>query len=217
MSLATALGLVGVVLVLLTNLMKTMIPLRALAMSANVVFAGYFYMKQIYPSCVLQLLLLPINGYRLREMVQLTRRVRAASRGDTMDWLQPFMRRRRYRRGDLLFSKGDLAEEMFYTMSGRYRVGALDAEIGPGEVFGELGLLAPEQHRTQTIECVEDGEVLVIGYKQVQELYYQNPEFGFYFLRLVAGRLFSNLETMERRLAEATRAARASEARTSPP
>lgn len=199
-----ALGYVGVILVVATNLMKTMIPLRALAMSANIAFAGYFYMRQIYPSCVLQLLLLPINGFRLREMIRLTRRVSQASSGDTMTWLQPFMRRRRYRRGDVLFAKGDVAEEMFYTVSGCYRVKELGVEIGPGEVFGELGLLAPEQHRTSGIECTADGEVLVISYGQVKELYYQNPEFGFYFLRLVTGRLFSNLESLEHRLAELT-------------
>ncbi len=149
----------------------------------------------------MQLLLLPINGYRLREMIQLTRRVSQASRGDAMTWLQPFMRRRRYRRGDVLFAKGDIANEMFFAVSGRYRVTGLGVDLQQGEVFGELGLLAPDHLRTQTVECVEDGDLLVISYPQVKELYYQNPEFGFYFLRLVAGRLFTNLEGLERRLA----------------
>ena len=138
-------------------------------------------------------------------MVQLTRRVSQASRGDTMTWLQPFMRRRRYRRGDVLFAKGDVAKEMFFVVGGRYRVTALGVDLLQGEVFGELGLLAPEHLRTQTIECVEDGDLLVISYAQVKELYYQNPEFGFYFLRLVAGRLFTNLEGLEHRLAELSR------------
>ncbi len=205
MTMVEGLGYVGVVLVVATNLMKTMIPLRALAIAANLAFAGYFYMHQLYPSCLLQLLLLPINGYRLREMIQLTRRVSQASRGDTMSWLQPFMRRRRYRRGDVLFAKGDVAKEMFFVVSGRYCVTELGVDLLQGEVFGELGLLAPEQLRTQTIECVEDGDLLVISYSQVKELFYQNPEFGFYFLRLVAGRLFTNLESMERRLAALSR------------
>ena len=205
MSMVEVLGYVGVILVVATNLMKTMIPLRALAIAANLAFAGYFYMHQLYPSCLLQVLLLPINAYRLREMIQLTRRVSQASRGDTMTWLRPFMRRRRYRRGDVLFAKGDVAKEMFFVVSGRYRVTALGVELLQGEVFGELGLLAPEHLRTQAVECVEDGDLLVISYAQVKELYYQNPEFGFYFLRLVAGRLFTNLESLERRLAELSR------------
>lgn len=205
MSAVEALGYIGVILFVATNLMKTMIPLRGLAMAANVVFLGYFYMRQIYPSCLLQLLLLPINGYRLKEMIRLTRRVSNASHSDGMTWLRPFMHRQRYRRGDVLFVKGEVAEEMFFAVSGRYRVPELGVDLREGEVFGELGLLAPEQLRTQTVECAEDGEVLVISYGEVKQLYFQNPEFGFYFLRLVAGRLFTNLEKMEHRLAEVSR------------
>lgn len=205
MSAVEALGYVGVVLVVATNLMKTMIPLRALAMAANLAFLGYFYMHQIYPSCLLQALLLPINGYRMREMIRLTRRVSSASHNDPMTWLRPFMYRKRYRLGDVLFRKGEVAEHMYFAVSGRYRVPELGVDLLQGEVFGELGLLAPEQLRTQTVECAADGEVLVISYVEVKQLYFQNPEFGFYFLRLVAGRLFTNLESMERRLGEVSR------------
>ena len=44
-------------------------------------------------------------------------------------------------------------------------------------------MLAPDNRRTATLECIEDGNVLSITYEQVEELYYQNPTFGFYFLR----------------------------------
>jgi hypothetical protein len=33
-------------------------------------------------------------------------------------------------------------------------------------------------------------------------LYVQNPEFGFYFLKLASARLFQNIQTLEQRLAE---------------
>ncbi len=195
------LGYVGVLLVIVTNVMKTMIPLRSLAMVCNVIFMAFAFLHHIYPSAVLQGLLLPINGYRLLEMIRLTRRVERASQGDvSMDWLKPFMTRRRYRAGQVLFTKGAEADEMFYTVTGRYRLPELGVEVPRGEVFGELGLLAPNQARTQTVECTEDGEVLVIGYTQVKELYYQNPQFGFFFLRLATGRLFANLERLENRL-----------------
>jgi hypothetical protein len=41
-----------------------------------------------------------------------------------------------------------------------------------------------------------------VTYAKVQELYVQNPEFGFYFLRLVSARLFQNLGRLETQLAE---------------
>jgi hypothetical protein len=40
-----------------------------------------------------------------------------------------------------------------------------------------------------------------VTYRKVEELYVQNPEFGFYFLRLVSARLFQNLGKLEEQLA----------------
>jgi hypothetical protein len=47
---------------------------------------------------------------------------------------------------------------------------------------------------------VEDGEVLTASYQQVKELYFQNPQFGFYFLRLTTERLFDNIARLEQEL-----------------
>jgi len=38
-------------------------------------------------------------------------------------------------------------------------------------------------------------------YQQVKELYFQNPQFGFYFLRLTSERLFDNIARLEQELA----------------
>ena len=73
-------------------------------------------------------------------------------------------------------------------------------ELPTGQVFGDLGLLAPDNLRTQTIECVEDGDVLTATYQQVKELYFQNPQFGFYFLRLTSERLFNNISRLEQEI-----------------
>ena len=61
--------------------------------------------------------------------------------------------------------------------------------------------MAPDQARTQTLACTEDGEMLQINYEQLKQLYYQNPQFGFYFLQLAAGRLLENIARLERELA----------------
>ena len=60
--------------------------------------------------------------------------------------------------------------------------------------------LSPSNMRTQTLECVEAGLVLSVSYSKVEELYVQNPAFGFYFLRLASARLFQNLETLQQQL-----------------
>src|SRR6185295_8841689 len=46
--------------------------------------------------------------------------------------------------------------------------------------------------RTQSVECSENGEALSITYEKLHEIYLQNPEFGYDFLRLTTDRLFQN-------------------------
>ena len=110
------------------------------------------------------------------------------------------MSRRRFLKGDIVFHKGDKADAMYYSVSGRYRLCEMGMDIPTGQVFGDLGLLAPDNQRTQTIECIEDGEVLTATYEQVKELYFQNPQFGFYFLKLTSERLFENITRLEQEL-----------------
>jgi CRP-like cAMP-binding protein len=47
--------------------------------------------------------------------------------------------------------------------------------------------------------------VLTITYEKLLELYFQNPEFGYYFLRLTSERLMQNISRLEA-LLEATKA-----------
>jgi CRP-like cAMP-binding protein len=63
--------------------------------------------------------------------------------------------------------------------------------------MGELGFLTPNNRRTQTVECIENGEVLTITYDRLLEIYFQNPEFGYYFLRLTSDRLLQNIARLE--------------------
>ena len=151
---------------------------------------------------VLQAGALPLNAYRLYQMIVLISNVRGAIRGNSsMDWLKPFMTGRHFRKGDILFAKGEPANEMFCTVTGRYRLLELGIELKPGQLVGELAMLAPDNRRTATLECIEEGEALSITYEQVEQLYYQNPTFGFYFLRLATARLFDNISRMESELA----------------
>jgi len=192
-------GYAAALLVFLTFYMKTMVPLRLVGIFSNCIFITYAYLANLHPVLILHLILLPLNGLRLRQMLRLTREVRDATQGDlNMNWLKPFTSMRRFERGDILFRKGDAADAMYFVVSGRFRLAELGKDISLGQIVGELGLLAPDQLRTQTLECVEDGEMLKITYEQVKQLCYQNPQFGFYFLQLTTRRLFENISSLER-------------------
>ena len=177
---------------------KTMVPLRILAIVTNCALVAFYAASHAWLPLLFQGFALPLNGYRLYQMMVLIGNVREAIRGHaSMDWLKPFMSERHCRKGDILFAKGELADEMFCTVSGRYLLVELGIELEPAQVVGELGFLAPDNRRTATLECIEAGKVLAITYEQVEQLYYQNPTFGFYFLRLSTERLFDNIRKLE--------------------
>jgi CRP/FNR family transcriptional regulator, cyclic AMP receptor protein len=204
------LGFVAGVLYIASHYMKTMVPLRLCEIGSNALFVVYGAFYPSWPTLALYGILVPLNSLRLYEMLQLVKKVRTASQGDlSMDWLKPFMHKHSYKQGAVLFRKGEHAEEMFYIVSGRCRISELGLELSAGHMVGELGFLTPEHQRTQTVECIDDVEMLAISYDKVRELYFQNPSFGFYLLRLASERLLQNVDRMERMIEAHNRTASA--------
>jgi hypothetical protein len=195
---ANMFALLGAIFFVTTLLMRTMVPLRVAGIVSDVFFIGYGVLSNTVTTLILYILLLPINIFRLAQMLKLVKKARVAAQGDlSMDWLKPFMNRRKYSKGDVLFRKGDRANEMFFTVTGKFLVTELDIELPPGRLVGELAFLSPDNRRTQSLECTEDGEVLAITYERLMEIYFQNPEFGYYFLRLSTERLLQNIARLE--------------------
>jgi len=197
------LAFLGNFLILVAYFRKTMIPLRMIAIASNIALITFAYLATSYPILITNLILLPLNIKRLREMMRLIKRVETAVSGDfSLAWLNPFLTAHRIASDTLLFSKGETATSLFLIVSGRFLLEETGIEIKPGAIIGELGMLSPDRKRTQSLRCLEAGEIRSITYNQVEQLYFQNPAFGFYFLRLASQRLFANLENMERRIAE---------------
>lgn len=202
MSFTDSLGYAAAFLVLLTFSMKTMVPLRAVGILSNFFFLAYGYFTGALPILLLHAVLLPLNIFRLHQILSLVRRIEDASRGDiNLDWLKAITTRRAVKAGEILFRKGDSATSMIFIVTGAFRIPTIGIALGAGQVIGELGLLAPGKTRTQTVDCIADSEVLEITYEQVRHLYFQNPKFGFYFLQLASRRLFENIERQDKELA----------------
>jgi len=200
-TITVGLGFVAGILYIASHYMKTMVPLRVCEIASNSLFVIYGAMYPSWPTLALYGILVPLNSLRLYEMLQLIKKVRNASQGDlSMDWLKPFMHKRAYKKGAILFNKGDHAEEMFYILSGSCRIKELKLTVSAGQMLGELGFLTPEQQRTQTVECIDDVEMLTITYDKVRELYFQNPTFGFFLLKLSSERLLQNVARMEKEI-----------------
>ena len=195
---ANMLALAGAMFYVATLMMRTIVPLRVIGIISIAFFMAYGLVAGAVGTFLLYLLSLPVNVIRLRQMLTLVKKARMSSQGDlSMDWLRPYMTPRKYRSGEVLFRKGDVANEMFLTVTGKFLVTEIGIELPPGRIMGELGFVAPKNRRTQTIQCLENGDVLTITYETLLELYFQNPEFGYYLLSLTSERLLQNISRLE--------------------
>jgi CRP/FNR family transcriptional regulator, cyclic AMP receptor protein len=200
-------GYLASALVFATFYMKTMIPLRGVAIASNVAFISYGYLGGMAPILILHVALLPLNLWRLHQTQQLVKRVRLATEGDlNFDWLMPHMTARNFAAGETIFRKGDSARELFLITAGTVRLTELGVEVGRGSMVGEIGVFSPYKARIATAVAVTHVEVLAIADDRVIALYNDHREFGFYMVSLITKRLVADFEELERRVA-ATRPA----------
>ena len=154
----TAGALFASVFLVATTTMRTMIPLRLFGILTNMVLIATAIPSHNYPTYAVQAVVLPLNSYRLHQMLQLVRDVKQSVNSDlSMDWLKPFMTERNCKAGEMLFYKDEKAESMYYIVSGSYRLVESGIELPVGAIVGEFGMLSPSNVRTQTLECIEAG------------------------------------------------------------
>ena len=207
---------IAVALIVVSTFVRTIIPLRWLAVGSN---AGFIFYGLLHPSLLmlaLHLTLLPINLVRVAQMTRLTRRVASAVASKNDDWglwLRPYMRTRQLKAGEVLFRKGDTADQLYLLAEGRMELAEIGVVMEPGRVFGEIAFFAPDRRRTRTARCITPCTVLSIDEATFKELYYQNPDFGFEVVRLVAGRLSGDVQRLEAQLAQRDAAAAPPDAR----
>ena len=133
-----------------SSFVKTMVPLRWLAVLSNFGFLAFGVLHPQFVMALLHGILLPINVVRLAEMTRLTRRVQAATNNTDRSgiWLRPYMKSSRKKAGDVLFRKGDEAEHLYILVEGRVDFPEVNASVKPGEIFGEIAFFSPERRRT---------------------------------------------------------------------
>jgi len=114
------------------------------------------------------------------------------------------MQERRFAGGETIFSEGDGSEEAFVISQGRVEVLKGQAEnelrlavLGPGDVFGEMGLL-DERPRSATVRTLEPVVAKSVGREEFLGLLLHQPEQALGLLRA----LFERLRSANRLLAE---------------
>ena len=193
-------GLAGTAITVVTYMARTMIRLRILALLSSAAFFTYGVLTGSLTVIATEALLFPINLVRLFQVKRLIGQVEKASLGDfSLEWLKPLGKERRTKAGEIVFRKGDPADRLYFIAEGRYELPESGIGLGSGQIVGEFGLVSEGNVRTQGLQSLEAGVLLGVDYADVQQLHFQSPEFGFYFLKLVSGRLLNNLEAAEAR------------------
>ena len=127
---------------------------------------------------------------RMKEIEE--QQLEQGQRGDlVLDCLLPHVSHRHLRRGEVLFRKGDKGGELFYVQRGTVTLEEIGEDMGPGQIFGEIGVFAPQRARTATARCKTDVDLFCLDSEQVKSIYYRNPQFGLHLVTLLAQRLVS--------------------------
>ncbi|MBG01149.1 MAG: Crp/Fnr family transcriptional regulator [Acidimicrobiaceae bacterium] len=108
-------------------------------------------------------------------------------------------------RGDILFSEGDSANDLYIVLDGRVAIAnrsfdgreSVVALMESGDLFGEMPLFRPDG-RSADARVLENSSVVIIPYAPVKALYSEHPE----LLWKIVDMLTERLKTMDIALAD---------------
>ncbi|MDG4649890.1 cyclic nucleotide-binding domain-containing protein [Roseibacterium sp. SDUM158017] len=189
-----AIGWLASILTVGTYAMNTMLPLRILAIGSSLCFFAYGFALQLWPLLAMEMLLLPINCYRLWQIVSLRGKLAAPERARRPDFsvIRTYGKSRRVAAGSVIFRRGDPVDQLYYIGSGKVLIEELGIEIEGGEIFGEIAFFTDAATRTATARCTEDAQLYEIDEKRFMRLQFEDPSFGLSVMRTVTRRIAEN-------------------------
>lgn len=116
-------------------------------------------------------------------------------------------RRRTFRRGEVVFHRGDPADSMHLVAKGRFAIRVITplgdqatiAVRGPGESFGEMALVGEKEGRAATVEALEEAETFCVYETEFARLRREHPSVNEFLIRLLG----TEVRIMNERLLEA--------------
>ena len=102
---------------------------------------------------------------------------------------------RTYRKSELVFSQGDLADEVFYIQKGKVKVTVISEQgkeavvaiLEDDEFFGE-GCLAGQARRISTVAALTESVIVRLEKAAIVRLIHQEPAFSEMFIAHILGR-----------------------------
>jgi CRP/FNR family transcriptional regulator, cyclic AMP receptor protein len=184
------LGYLASSLVFVAFYMKTMVPLRCVAIASNIAFLSYGIWLGLWPIAILHALMLRrmLTGIRAARSNNINIDVSAIARAFELV---------RYPGGTVLFRKGDRGDCAYYIAKGKVEFPEINVHCGVGDLFGEIAIFSPEHTRMASAICATDVELYRIDEHAIVVAFHQSAPFAFSILRLVTHRLLENIANLE--------------------
>jgi hypothetical protein len=189
-----AIGWLAAVLKVATFAMHSTIPLRLVAMASSACFIIYSGLFQIWPLLAIEIILLPVNAYRLYEIIALRRLVTHMTDESEPDFSAAvaYGKKRVIQAGNVIFKKGDPVDSLYYLAEGRVEIEGQNVVVAAGRIFGEMAFFNDSAVRSATVRCLEDTVVYELDEKRFARLEYEDPKFAMAVMRTVTNRLVAN-------------------------
>lgn len=136
-----------------------------------------------------------VQAIRIIERLEAIRKIEmenAQQPVSVRDWLLPHMSDESHRKGDILFRKGEPGRALYFIQQGRIALPEIEKVMQEGEIFGEIGIFAPAHARTCTALCDSDVRLFCLTAEQARRLYFENPQFAYHVMQLIAQRLLDD-------------------------
>jgi hypothetical protein len=130
---ADLVGYLAASMVLATFCMRTMLPLRLVAVVSNLAFIAHGAVAWLMPILVLQAVLLPLDLWRLHELRRLVRLARSFTQGGlSMAWLMSCLKPLPAPAGTVLLRRGDKADRLYPAARGAVPIEGVGVTLRDG-------------------------------------------------------------------------------------
>lgn len=188
-------GWIASAFTLATYAMKTMLPLRVAAILSNLFFMSYSLALGLWPMLVLDAVLLPLNVWRLWQILRQRRRISEARHAEEPDFsvIKALSKPEPMPAGSVVFRRGDTPDRLYYIDTGEVVLDEIGTRLGTGEVFGEIAFFTDAKERTATARCLTDCRIHAIDEAAFLRLYFQDPAFGMAIMKTITRRLIDGM------------------------
>lgn len=167
----TILGFCGAGLSLSAWAMKRTLHMRTLSICSSLCLLSYGVVVGAWPVIVTNGGLLPLNAFRLWQLMGVLRAARGAV--DAATWLKPHARVMTLADGETLVSEGEPARRLVLILAGQAAGGG--AEFGPGDFAGDGRPFQPDLTESRTVTACGEAKVAVVRLPPLEDYALQDP------------------------------------------